>query len=193
VRWIEEDAVESEVVTADSNQMSFALHHAESPVVSSDGKWLGVIRPEKGRGRIWLKALTGSSNEIGPITPADLNVLEMSFGPGDSLIFSALAGNQTVHLFTAGPSGEVKELAIDQARYPAVSPDGHWLAYSRLAGGVWNLWISDLRTNESQRLTRAECNDIAPAWETDSKTLIYASDCGRGLWFTALCRRPVIP
>jgi Tol biopolymer transport system component len=27
---------------------------------------------------------------------------------------------------------------------------------------------------------------ISPAWSPDSKTLVYASDCERALWFTAL-------
>ena len=191
--WVEESDRQSRIVLVDSDHGLPELHEAESPVASPNGKWLGFLRPEHGRGQIWLKALDGSNGEIGPITPVDLNVLEMSFGTGDSLIFSALAPDGVAHLFTVEHSGNVKKLAIDQARYPSVSPDGRWLAYSRLAGGVWNLWLTDIRTGKSQRLTQAECNDITPAWETDSKTLIYASDCGRGLWFTALCRRRVIP
>jgi hypothetical protein len=192
-QWIEEADRESEVVSADANQMLPTLHQAESPVASLDGKWLAFLRPEQGRGRIWLKELDRLRSEIGPITPAGLNVLEVSFGPEETLVFSALTSDGVARLFTAERSGHITQLAIDQARYPAISPDGHWLAYSQLAHGVWNLWIADLHTGESQRLTRAGCNDITPAWETDSKTLLYASDCGRALWFTALCRRRVIP
>jgi hypothetical protein len=192
-QWIEESGRESQVLAADSRPTSPALHRAESPVASPDGKWLGFLRPERGRGRIWLKALDDSNSEIGPITSAELNTLEMSFTPQDSLIFSALSPDGIPYLFTAERSGAIKKLAFDHARYPAVSPDGHWLAYSRLAGGVWNLWIADMHAGGSQRLTRADCNDVAPSWENDSKTLIYSSDCGRALWFTALCRRRVIP
>ncbi len=192
-QWIEEADRESEVVSADSNQMLPTLHQAESPVASLDGKWLAFLRPEQGRGRLWLKELDGLRSEIGPITPTDLNVLEMSFGPRETLVFSALTSDGIARLFTAERSGNISKLAIDQARYPAISPDGHWLAYSQLADGVWNLWIADMHTGRSQRLTRAGCNDITPAWETDSQTLLYASDCGRALWFTALCRRRVIP
>jgi hypothetical protein len=192
-QWIEESDWESQVVAWDSSQAGFVLHQAESPVASLDGKWLGFLRPEQGRGRIWLRALDGSSREIGPITPVELNVLEMSFRTGDSVIFSALTPDGVAHLFTSEQSGSVTKLAIDRARYPAISPDSRWLAYSQLDRGVWNLWIADMHTGESQRLTRAECNDITPSWERDSKTLLYASDCGRALWFTALCRRQVIP
>jgi Glycosyltransferase family 87/WD40-like Beta Propeller Repeat len=192
-QWIEEAAQESQVVKADANQTVPTLHQAESPVASLDGKWLAFLRPERGRGRIWLKELDGLKSEIGPITPTDLNVLEMSFGPEEKLVFSALTSDGIARLFTAERSGNIRKLAIDQARYPAISPDGHWLAYSQLAHGVWNLWVADIHAGDSRRLTRAECNDVTPSWERDSKTLIYASDCGRALWFTALCRRRVIP
>jgi hypothetical protein len=39
----------------------------------------------------------------------------------------------------------------------------------------------------------APCNQIESSWEADSKTLVYADDCGRSLWFTAIARRRVIP
>jgi hypothetical protein len=34
---------------------------------------------------------------------------------------------------------------------------------------------------------------MQPAWENDSRTLLYGTDCGRSLWFTAVARRRVIP
>jgi Tol biopolymer transport system component len=81
----------------------------------------------------------------------------------------------------------------EEARYPAVSPDGRWLAYSHLEGSSWHLWLRDLNEGQTRRLSDADCNNIQPAWEADSKTVVYASDCGRGLWFTQLVRRRVIP
>jgi Tol biopolymer transport system component len=81
---------------------------------------------------------------------------------------------------------------MNDARYPAVSPDSHWLAYSQLESGNWNLWLRNLNNNQTQRLTRVACNNTEPVWATDSETLIYASDCGRGWGFSALCRRRVI-
>jgi Tol biopolymer transport system component len=82
---------------------------------------------------------------------------------------------------------------LGDARYPAASPDGHWLAYSLFHSGAWNLWLLDRVTGNKRRLTETDCNQIEPSWEADSKTLLYASDCGRALWFTAICRRRVIP
>ena len=88
-------------------------------------------------------------------------------------------------------AGSIRSLGVYDASYPSVSPDGHWLAYSQLQGGNWNLWLRNLGDGETLRLTHAACNNIEPVWTADSQTLVYASDCGRGLWFTALCRRRI--
>jgi Tol biopolymer transport system component len=92
-------------------------------------------------------------------------------------------------------SGEmtVRSLGLDGARYPAVSPDGRWLAYAQMRGGSWNLWLRDLASGATRRITDADCNTTEPAWAADSKTLVYASDCGRALSFSALSRRRVVP
>ncbi len=67
------------------------------------------------------------------------------------------------------------------------------MAYSHLDGGVWNLWVRNQETGTTQRVAAVPCNQIQPAWEADSKTLLYSTDCGRSLWFTAVARRRVIP
>lgn len=84
-------------------------------------------------------------------------------------------------------------VTIADARYPAISPDGRWLAYSRIERGVWNLWLTDLATGATRRIEDVPCNQIQPSWERDGKTLLYGTDCGRSLWFTAVARRSVLP
>ena len=84
-------------------------------------------------------------------------------------------------------------LSLGESRYPALSPDGRWMAYSRLEDGMWNLWLRDQRTGSTRRLADVPCNQIQPSWEDGSKTLLYGTDCGRSLWFTAVARRRVVP
>jgi Tol biopolymer transport system component len=115
----------------------------------------------------------------------------MSFFPNGSLIFSAQSNGGRPGLFLLDPAGTISSLGSDEARYPAVSPDGRWLAFSELQSGNWHLWLRDLHNGQTGRLTQADCNNVEPNWASDSKTLIYASDCGRALWFTALCRRRI--
>jgi Tol biopolymer transport system component len=167
------------------------IRGAESPVVSTNGRWLAYLREDHGRDSIWFRALDQSGSADKGLTPAEFDVLEMSFLPDGSLIFSAESNGGHPGLFLLDKTGAISSLGSDEARYPAVSPDGHWLAFSKLQSGNWRLWLRDLHNGQTSRLTHADCNNVEPTWASDSKTLLYASDCGRALWFTALCRRRI--
>jgi Glycosyltransferase family 87/WD40-like Beta Propeller Repeat len=190
VRWVERTG---HVSMVESDAVSGAvIPQAESPVASFDGQWLAYLREDHGRGRVWVRELGQPQIADRAVTPPGLNAMEMSFLPDGQLIFSAASGGRP-GLFTTGQGAGIRPLGVGEARYPAVSPDGRWLAYSALQGGSWNLWLRDLESGQRQRLTQAECNAMQPSWEADSKTLVYVSDCGRALWFSEICRRRVVP
>lgn len=71
---------------------------------------------------------------------------------------------------------------------PAVSPDGRYLAYACSATGGRHLWIRSLESGRASRLTYGFCNNDSPAWERDSRSIVFASDCSRGLGLSALYR-----
>jgi Tol biopolymer transport system component len=193
--WTEESGLTSRILSRGMGDQSpqLEVEDAEFPVASADGKFLAYLRSTKGRSRMWLRSLkTGGPGDT-PITPPELDVREMSFFPHDSLVFSAAANSGAPQLFSVDLAGNIRPLESGEARYPSVSPDGRWLAYSRQDRGIWNLWLMDLQTNETRRFTNEECNDIAPNWGGDSRTLVFASDCGRALGFTALRHRRVRP
>jgi hypothetical protein len=189
-RWVERVGRESSVISGDAARP--VIQRAESPVMSSDGRWLAYLRVEQGRGRVWVRALHEAAAPDAPATPAEMNVMEMSFAPGGGMVFAASSGGRP-GLFMAGRDGQIRALGLTDARYPAVSPDGQWLTYSQLERGSWHLWLRDLKTGSQQRVSHAECNNMEPAWAGDSKTLYYASDCGRAQWFSVICRRRVVP
>jgi Glycosyltransferase family 87/WD40-like Beta Propeller Repeat len=193
--WTEESSYTPRIVShgIDDESSRLEVEDAEFPVASPDGRFLAYLRSTKGRSRMWLRPLQKGALGDTPITPPDLDVREMSFFSDDSLVFAAAANGGAPQLFTVDLAASVRPLDSGEARYPSVSPDGRWLAYGRQDRGVWNLWLMDLHTHEIHRITNEECNDITPSWEPDSQTLVFASDCGRALWFTALYRRRVIP
>ena len=193
--WAEESHNGSRIVSmgADLAPQGLEVEDAEFPVPSRDGKWLAYLRSERGSGRIWLRSLNDEGTSDKPATPVGLNVLEMTFLPDDSLIFAAAQAHQAPHIFYIDSYGKLLQLSTEEARYPSVSPDGEWLAYARQSAGVWNLWLRNRQTGEERRVTNADCNDVFPSWEADSKTLIFASDCGRGLGLTALYRQRALP
>jgi hypothetical protein len=188
-RWTEETGRESTIVSSVPGREG--IRWAESPVASPDGRWLAYLREEHGRDSIWLRAVDQSGSRDKALTPIEFDALEMSFLPNGSLIFSAEANGGRPGLFLLDQAGTISSVGSEEARYPAVSPDGHWLAFSKLQSGNWHLWLRDLQNGQTSRLTHADCNNVEPTWASDSKTLVYASDCGRALWFTALCRRRI--
>jgi hypothetical protein len=191
--WTEESDQTSTIVSAtpDGSSRATEINDAELPVSSIDGKYVAYLRSIKGRSRIWLRPANPEGMPDVPLTPPGLNVSEMSFGAHESLIVAAAEDHRAPGLFSVDLTGNVRPLLLGEARYPAVSGDGQSLAYSRLSHGYWNLWLSDLHSGISRRITDEPCNDISPAWSADGHELIFASDCGRALWFTALRQQKV--
>src|SRR3984957_8167456 len=94
--WVEEAGRDSTLlaVSGATKARGGSIPDAESPVLSSDGTRLAYLREDHGRGRIWIHSLRDPGKADEPVTPAGLNVLEMSFLPGDSragFVFSAQA------------------------------------------------------------------------------------------------------
>ncbi len=159
-RWIEETSQESTIVSSVAGRE--AVRQAESPLASPDGKWLAYLREEHGRNSIWLQALEQPRSQDRQLTPAQDNVLEMSFLPNGSIVFSSESNGGRSRFFLVNQAGAINSLGSDEARYPAISPDGHWFAFSKLQSGNWHLWLRDLHNGQTSRLTDADCNNMAP-------------------------------
>ena len=167
---------------------------ARDPMLSADGQSLAFVRDDHGRGQLKVHRLSGSDAAIeAELVPASLNVYDASYLSEKDYAFSAVQGGRPPEIYLTDETHSNMPLSLGESRYPALSPDAHWMAYSRFAHGVWNLWVRDQRSGATRRIADVPCNQIQPAWEQDSKTLLYGTDCGRSLWFTAVARRQVIP
>jgi Glycosyltransferase family 87/WD40-like Beta Propeller Repeat len=167
---------------------------AREPMLSADGQNLAFVRDDHGRGQLMVRrAFESDAASEFPLTPSTLNVYEATFLSEREYAFSAVDHERPPQVYLSDATHANAPLALGESRYPALSPDGRWMAYSRLNHGVWNLWIRDQRTGATRRIADVPCNQIQPAWEDDSKALLYSTDCGRSLWFTAVARRRVIP
>lgn len=173
--------------------------NGEQPSVSPDGKWLVFVRENRGRGELWLNRLAPGDNVRGgpqsKLVDDTYDVWEAAFEPGNRrIIFTAATHGQPELYSLDVASGRITSMPIPgPARYPAFSPDGKWLAYSRCEHGNWHLYVADGSSRSSRQLSRGDCNSISPAWESDSKGLVYSTDCGRGLEMTALARIQLVP
>jgi hypothetical protein len=114
------------------------------------------------------------------------------FPAGERVVFAkGRPGKRSIESTTV--SGEEKHVIVTfgDCFSPAVSPDGHRLAFTCSATGAQHIWVQDLASGKLQQLTHGSCNNGSPAWDQDSQSLVFTSDCNRGLGLTALYRLPI--
>ena len=95
------------------------------------------------------------------------------------VFFLSLADGGYFHLFAYSPQTlpltRLTNGAWDDIT-PAISPDGHWLAFSSHYNGYWDLYQLDLLGGSGvQRLTDTPGYDAAPSWSPDGAFIAYES------------------
>jgi hypothetical protein len=164
------------------------LLDGNDPALSADGEWLAYLRANDGHSEIWMLP-TNSSLLPRLVLPSSFRPLEMTVSSAGDVI-AAVGGVSHPHLVLVKHAGnEVEEISgiRGPTRYPAISPDGKRLAFSRRERGSWHLIVRDLASGLEQQLTHASCNAASPAWQSAS-TLLYSTDCGRGVGLSAIAR-----
>ena len=68
---------------------------------------------------------------------------------------------------------------------PALSPDGRVLVLRSVFEVSVQLASLDLSSRVWKQLTYGDCNAYAPSWQ-DDHTVLYATDCMRGMGLTTL-------
>ena len=158
------------------------------PATSANGRWLAFLREEGARTSVWLVD-TRSDEAPQRIYDSTENIFEMTVTAEGDLILAkgSVASSRLFHLSRETKTIALMENIVGSVRYPALSSDGTRLAFSRRDHGSWHLGLRDLKTGAEQQLTDGACNAISPSWESGN-TLLYATDCGRGLGLSAIAR-----
>ena len=78
---------------------------------------------------------------------------------------------------TGGPATRITDVFND-ARQPAWSPDGRWIAYFAYRDGGYDIWAVAPDGSNQHRLTWGTFDDREPAWSHDGTRLAFSSDRG---------------
>ncbi len=71
---------------------------------------------------------------------------------------------------------EIPLKELDEVLNPAWSPDGNFIAFSGLVGGLNDLFVYDLSAGTLRRLTNDAYAELDPAWSPDGRQLAFSTD-----------------
>ncbi|HEY2856474.1 MAG TPA: hypothetical protein VGJ18_26765 [Gemmatimonadaceae bacterium] len=80
----------------------------------------------------------------------------------------------------------IKLSGVGAMSHVSWSPDGRTLAISGQHGGIGDLFLLDLQTEQVRQLTNDRNAEIQPAWSPDGRTIAFATDRGPETDFNAM-------
>ena len=98
----------------------------------------------------------------------------------DRFLFAAVNGGRPMLSILNAENGkierEIKLEEIGEVLNPTWSPDGAHVAFSANVGGLSDLFVIDLDTEEITRLTNDGYADLQPAWSPDGEWIAFSTD-----------------
>ena len=151
------------------------------PAISRDGRRLAFAS----NGLLYVR----EAGVISPVIPSHAASGPAFFPDGRQIAFAeGQPGRRSIRVVSVS-GGQASTLTERGDCFaPAISPDGTLLAHVVSGTGNRQVWVQDLTSHASWPITSGACNNDAPAWDADSRTVVFASDCGRGLGLPALYR-----
>ncbi|MDQ3908663.1 MAG: S41 family peptidase [Acidobacteriota bacterium] len=75
-----------------------------------------------------------------------------------------------------GEAVRVPAPAATTTNFPAYSPDGSQLAFSRQTGGNWDVFVMPAAGGEARRLTFHPASDFVVGWTPDGRSVVFSSN-----------------
>jgi Tol biopolymer transport system component len=135
----------------------------------------------------WLcvvAALRGTPHAGAPAVSAPIEVLvhegtsmAVAVSPDGHTLALDLQGSIWILPASGGPATRITDPFHD-ARQPAWSPDGTWIAFFGYRDGSYDIWAVAPDGSHLHPLTWGPFDDREPAWSHDGTRLAFASDRG---------------
>lgn len=113
------------------------------------------------------------------VAGVDRPLMRPPAGNSVALAATGLEGGAT-DVYLMEPSGHVRQLTShpNGDEFPAISPDGRTVAFTSRRAGNNSIYLVDVETGETQRLTApfSDGGDEAPAWSPNGSAIVFASD-----------------
>jgi tricorn protease len=161
--------------TRDLTQTSKARE--QFPAWSPDGKWIAYLTDVTGQGEIAIRPSDGSGKEEILTNNEDKYFYYPQWSPGsDKLAFS---DNDKILWYL--DVKDKKLTRVDSSAWNEIhdyswSPDGLWLAYSKVsANGFSSIYLYSLKDGKSTDISTGMDDDHDPAFSADGKYLYFVS------------------
>jgi len=163
------------------------VSEGQEPSLSPNGKWLVFLREAQEGSTAWLLSADSAATTPQMLLPTTYHPIDLTVtSEGD--VIASVGKLSNPHLVLVRRLTQQVTLLSgfpQPARYPSISPDGERVAFSRRDHGSWHLIVRELTNGAERQLTHGTCNAISPSWQ-NAQTLLYATDCGRGVGLSAI-------
>lgn len=99
---------------------------------------------------------------------------------GERFVFGGITKSEPVLVVVNTKTGkrerEVIFKNLGEIINPTWSPDGRFVAFSALEGGLSDIFLFDLETEELKKLTDDSYSDLYPAWAPDGHAIAFVTD-----------------
>jgi len=163
------------------SRLTFDTAEDEFPVWSPDSRQIAFSRTRTGDASLYWRAADGSGSEV-RLAEGNGQMFSTSFLPDAEgiLVFgtgSNVGTGDDVGLFRFGGDGEATTLlgTTFEESYPAVSPDGNWLAYVSDESGREEIYVRPFPDVNSGRWQVSTGGGTQPLWSREGREVVYRS------------------
>ncbi len=207
-----QDAWTIELSTGLATRLTSDVDFPENPIWSPDGRWIVLAGAKHGHRDLWRKLASGAGEvELAARLAGDFDNPVFWSADGRYLLVRRLSPTTGEDVWVFPQRGDSTSYALLHRQFheedPAISPDGHWIAYRSDESGRTELYVQGFpEPNAKYRVSKDGAGQGTrskfgrPFWRRDGRELLFVGGDGvtlmtapveTGVSFTAGTPRPL--